>query len=64
MTFTPIANFATKIIAAFVFLLLVTVLSIKDYPVSSDLVNQDNNAVATSTTQHSNGRAAQESHRL
>jgi hypothetical protein len=63
MKITSIANFATKIIAAFVFLLLVTVLSIKDYSVAGNQVKQDN-AVTASTTQHPNGRAAHESHRL
>lgn len=63
MKFTPIASFATTIIAAFVFFLLVTVLSIKDYPVAGDQVKQDT-TVTASTTHHPNGRAAHESHRL
>lgn len=68
MKITSIAAFATKIIAAVVFVLLVTVLAIPDYSLSGKQSYQDKSEVTASTThnhtQLPHGRAAHEYHRL
>jgi hypothetical protein len=68
MKFTHMASLATKIIAALVFVLLVTVLAIPDYSLAGTQSYQDKTEVTASTahnhTQLPHGHAAHESHRL
>ena len=53
MKITNFADVAEKIIATIVFVLLVTVLSIKDYPTTSTQSHQDKPQVTASIVHHS-----------
>jgi hypothetical protein len=68
MKFTHMASLATKIVAALLFVLLVTVLAIPDYSLNGKQSYQDKTEVTASTAHnHSqllHGHATHESHRL